>query len=144
MSFDTANLINALPRDNLFYFILIIAMGKNNKKVKRMLDKKGMRESHDNVHNGFEDSFEPLESLDLSKVKSFYDLTKAMSKTAFQGRNLGEAVDVFEAMVKDPDCFVNSVGIDDFKFPLCEPKYPPGFYEKENKHYCFLLIIFCH
>jgi len=34
---------------------------------------------------------------------------------------------------KDPDCFVNNIGIDDFKFPLCEPKYPAGFYEAESQ-----------
>ncbi|MFH1802072.1 MAG: hypothetical protein ABH864_01315, partial [archaeon] len=33
---------------------------------------------------------------------------------------------------KDPDCFVKTVSVDkDFKFPLCVPKYPPGFYQKE-------------
>jgi len=69
-------------------------------------NKESMRESHDIVHDGFQDGLEPLVPLDLKKVRSFDDMVKAMSKTAFQGRNLGEAVDVFEAMVKDPDCFV--------------------------------------
>jgi hypothetical protein len=33
---------------------------------------------------------------------------------------------------KDPDCFVKTVSVDkDFKFPMCVPKYPPGFYKKE-------------
>ena len=50
-------------------------------------------------------NFIPLKSLDLGKVKNFDGLTRAMSLTAFQGRNLGEAVDVLEAMVKDKDCF---------------------------------------
>ncbi len=63
-----------------------------------------VRESE--FRTGFDDGFEPLESLDLNKVKSFDDLAKAMSKTAFAGRALGEAVDVFYEMVKDPDCFV--------------------------------------
>ena len=31
---------------------------------------------------------------------------RAMSKTAFTGRQLGEAVDVLEAMARDKDCFV--------------------------------------
>lgn len=69
-----------------------------------IINKEGKRE--DEMRNGFEDGFIPLEPLDLSKVKSFNDLTKAMSKTAFAGRALGEAVDVLETMVKDKDCFV--------------------------------------
>jgi deoxyhypusine synthase len=55
---------------------------------------------------GFEDGFEPVVSLDLDKVNSFSDLTKAMSNTSFQGRNLGEAADVLHEMVADKDCFV--------------------------------------
>jgi len=56
--------------------------------------------------DGFCDNLTPLESLDLSKVKSVDDLVRAMQKTAFGGRNVGEAADVLEAMVKDNDCFV--------------------------------------
>ena len=47
-----------------------------------------------------------METLDLSRIKNFDDLTKAMSKTAFGGRNLGEAADVLYEMATDPDCFV--------------------------------------
>ena len=50
-------------------------------------------------------NFEPLEALDLSKISNFDELTKAMSLTAFGGRELGEAVDVTESMVRDKDCF---------------------------------------
>src|SRR5512137_1078853 len=57
-------------------------------------------------HDGREDGLIALESLDLDKVKSFSGLLKAMSKTAFSGRSLGEALDVLLAMVKDPDCKV--------------------------------------
>ncbi len=39
-------------------------------------------------------------------MKSFSGLLRAMSKTAFSGRSLGEALDVTVAMVKDPDCKV--------------------------------------
>jgi len=56
--------------------------------------------------DGLCDGFEPLQSLDLKKVKNFDDLAKAMSMTSFGGRRLGEAVDVLYEMVKDPDCFV--------------------------------------
>ena len=48
----------------------------------------------------------PLEPLDLSKVHSIDDLVRAMSKTAFTGRQVGEAADVLEAMARDKDCFV--------------------------------------
>jgi deoxyhypusine synthase len=57
-------------------------------------------------HDGREDGLVALESLDLDKVKSFAGLLKAMSRTAFSGRSLGEALDVTTAMVKDPDCTV--------------------------------------
>ncbi len=57
-------------------------------------------------HDGREDGLVALESLDLDRVKSFSDLLRAMSKTAFSGRSLGEALDVTVAMVKDPDCKV--------------------------------------
>ena len=50
-------------------------------------------------------NFEPLETLDLSRISNFDELTKAMSLTAFGGRELGEAVDVAEAMMRDKNCF---------------------------------------
>ncbi len=58
------------------------------------------------LHNPIEDRLVPLEPLDLSKVRSIDDLVRAMSKTAFTGRQLGEAADVLEAMARDKDCFV--------------------------------------
>ena len=58
------------------------------------------------LHNPVEDRLIPLEPLDLSKVHSVDDLVRAMAKTAFTGRQLGEAVDVLEAMALDKDCFV--------------------------------------
>ena len=58
------------------------------------------------LHDGRDDGLTPLESLDLDQVSSFSDLLKAMSKTAFSGRSLGEALEVTTAMVKDPDCKV--------------------------------------
>jgi deoxyhypusine synthase len=60
------------------------------------------REFHDGRHDGLV----ALESLDLDRVTSFASLLRAMSKTAFSGRSLGEALDVTLAMVKDPDCKV--------------------------------------
>src|SRR5438046_3210133 len=58
------------------------------------------------LHNPIEDRLVPLEPLDLSKVRSIDDLVRAMSKTAFTGRQIGEAADVLEAMARDKDCFV--------------------------------------
>ena len=69
-------------------------------------------ENHDgsgierHLHNPVEDRLVPLEPLDLSKVHSIDDLVRAMAKTAFTGRQLGEAADVLEAMARDKDCFV--------------------------------------
>jgi len=48
----------------------------------------------------------PLETLDPDEIEDFDQLLTAMSKTAFGGRNLGEALNVLEAMVTDPDCLV--------------------------------------
>jgi deoxyhypusine synthase len=62
----------------------------------------GTREFRD----GREDGLVALESLDLDQVTSFAGLLRAMSKTAFSGRSLGEALEVTVAMVRDPDCKV--------------------------------------
>jgi deoxyhypusine synthase len=58
------------------------------------------------LHNPIEDRLTPLEPLDLSKVRSIDDLVRAMAKTAFTGRQVGEAADVLEAMARDEECFV--------------------------------------
>ena len=58
------------------------------------------------LHNPIEDRLIPLEPLDLGKVRSIDALVRAMSKTAFTGRQLGEAADVLEAMARDEECFV--------------------------------------
>jgi len=54
---------------------------------------------------GHDDGLEPLRPLDLAAAGSVDDLVRAMSRTAFGGRRLGEAADVLEAMVADEDCF---------------------------------------
>src|SRR5689334_14408469 len=56
--------------------------------------------------DGVEDHLEPLAALDPAAIRSFDDLVRAMGKTAFSGRALGEAADVLTAMAKDPDCLV--------------------------------------
>jgi deoxyhypusine synthase len=57
-------------------------------------------------HDGREDGLQPLESLDLDRVTSFAGLLRAMAKTAFSGRALGEAFEVTLEMVRDPACKV--------------------------------------
>ncbi|MBS3104735.1 deoxyhypusine synthase family protein [Candidatus Woesearchaeota archaeon] len=49
--------------------------------------------------------FEPLKALDIGRIMNFDDMAKAMSLTAFGGRELGEASDVAEAMMRDKNCF---------------------------------------
>jgi deoxyhypusine synthase len=61
---------------------------------------------HREFHDGRHDGLVPLESLDLDRVKSFPDLLRAMGKTAFSGRSLGEAFEVTLAMARDQDCKV--------------------------------------
>jgi deoxyhypusine synthase len=61
-----------------------------------------VREFHDGRHDGLV----ALESLDLDQVTSFAGLLRGMSRTAFSGRSLGEALDVLLAMVRDEDCKV--------------------------------------
>jgi deoxyhypusine synthase len=58
------------------------------------------------LHDPIEDRLVPLEPLDLANVRSIDGLVRAMSKTAFTGRQIGECADVLEAMARDPDCFV--------------------------------------
>jgi len=58
------------------------------------------------LHNPIEDRLIPLEPLDLGKVTSIDSLVRAMAKTAFTGRQLGEAADVLEAMALDEDAFI--------------------------------------
>jgi len=58
------------------------------------------------LEDGSEDHLVPLEALDPFEVKTFDDLVRAMSRTAFGGRALGEACDVLTHMAKDPDCLI--------------------------------------
>ncbi|MDA1013997.1 MAG: deoxyhypusine synthase family protein [Planctomycetota bacterium] len=61
---------------------------------------------HRSLHDGRSDGLEPLESLSLGNVTSFADLLRAMSKTAFSGRELGRAFDVLLDMARNPECHV--------------------------------------
>lgn len=56
------------------------------------------------LHDGRSDGLRPLESLDIEGVSSFSGLVRAMGKTAFGGRQIGNALDILLAMARDPDC----------------------------------------
>jgi deoxyhypusine synthase len=58
------------------------------------------------LHDGRRDGFEPLEPLDVRAAEGLGELLRGMSKTAFGGRQLGEALEVLCAMADDPDCSV--------------------------------------
>lgn len=58
------------------------------------------------LSDGRADGLVPLESLDLNQVRNFGDLVRAMSKTAFSGRQLGEALEILLVMARDPACQV--------------------------------------
>lgn len=58
------------------------------------------------LHDPITDQLVPLEPLDLAKVHTVDDLVRAMAKTAFTGRQIGEAANVLEAMARDKECFV--------------------------------------
>jgi deoxyhypusine synthase len=58
------------------------------------------------LHDGRADGLEPLESLDLQGVTSFAEMLRRMSRTAFGGRELGEAFEVLQAMAADPECTI--------------------------------------
>lgn len=66
--------------------------------------KKPCQQRKRELHDGQADGLTPLESLNLSQVDNFPDLLRAMSKTAFSGRSLGEAYDIMLEMNRDPDC----------------------------------------
>jgi deoxyhypusine synthase len=86
--------------------------GNHHNKVGHSAQKSHANSGHEgegkdrHLHNPIEDRLIPLEPLDLGHVKSIDDLVRAMSKTAFTGRQLGEAADVLEAMARDEECFV--------------------------------------
>jgi deoxyhypusine synthase len=53
------------------------------------------------LHDGRTDGLVPLEALSLDDVHSFTDLLRAMGKTAFGGRQLGEAFDIVVEMFRN-------------------------------------------
>ena len=65
---------------------------------------KGAR-GNNSLCDGYSDNLKPIDSLDLSKVKTVNDLVTQMGNTAFGGRCLGEAADVLYEMASDKDCY---------------------------------------
>ncbi len=58
------------------------------------------------LHDGGKDGLEPLEAIDVRQATGFADMLRRMSRTAFGGRELGEAFEVLSAMAADPDCTI--------------------------------------
>src|SRR2546430_3815169 len=58
------------------------------------------------LNDPVKDKLRPMFPLDLSKCRTVDELVRAMGDTAFTGRQIGDAADVFEAMARDKDCFV--------------------------------------
>jgi deoxyhypusine synthase len=58
------------------------------------------------LQDGAKDGLRPLQGLDLGAVDSFVGLVRGMGDTAFGGRSLGVALDVWLKMAKDEECKV--------------------------------------
>jgi len=58
------------------------------------------------LHDGRQDGLVPLESLALSDIKTFAGLLGAMSKTAFGGRQLGNAFEILVELAGRQECNV--------------------------------------
>ena len=70
-----------------------------------MADRDKIRDKSD-FGDGFAHHLKPLRSLNLSEVTDFETMLTQMSETAFGGRSLGEALEVYTTMLKDPDCLI--------------------------------------
>ncbi|MBU0639031.1 MAG: deoxyhypusine synthase family protein [Planctomycetes bacterium] len=55
---------------------------------------------------GWNHELKPLEPFDVTKARTFDEMLTQLSRTAFNGRNLGDAADVLCEMFNDPKCFV--------------------------------------
>ena len=58
------------------------------------------------LHDPIKDHLTPMFPLDLSKIRKVDELVRAMGRTAFTGRQIGDGVDVLEEMARDKDCFI--------------------------------------
>lgn len=64
------------------------------------------KSAHRAHRDGVEDGLTPLTTLDVGAASDIDELLAGMALTSFGGRNLGEAAEVLEEMVTDPDCTV--------------------------------------
>ena len=101
-----------------------------NKIIEELVDAEGPRKTDDFLE-GAELGLVPTKSLDLGGVNSFSGMLEAMRDTSFGGRKLGEAADVLETMVRDPDCLVVGTfsGAASCATPptrMCRPTFPPS------------------
>ncbi len=58
------------------------------------------------LHDPIRDKLVPMQPLDLRAIGSIDALVRAMGRTAFTARQVGDAADVLEAMARDKRCFV--------------------------------------
>lgn len=58
------------------------------------------------LHDARDEGLVPLQSLDPGAIGDFDEMLDAMTRTAFGGRRMGQAAEVLEAMVTDPECAV--------------------------------------
>jgi len=63
-----------------------------------------VRRNPKEFRDGAQDGLVPLAPLDINQIKDFDELLAGYSRTAFGGRSLGEAAEVLETMLLDPDC----------------------------------------
>jgi len=86
-----------------------------------------------NYNKNTDDVFSELTN-SISQLASMPIIGPAIGKALTLPSEI-EQVKVMKMMLvceTDPDCFVKTVSVDeDFRFPMCMPKYPPGFYKKE-------------
>jgi len=61
---------------------------------------------HRGQHDGLQDGLEPVRPLEVHEGRTVSELVEQMRATAFGGRRVGEAAEVLQRMVEDPDCLV--------------------------------------
>lgn len=61
---------------------------------------------HRSLHDGRSDGLTAVRPLEIHRCRTLGALVEEMRSTSFGGRRVGEAADVLQAMVEDPDCLV--------------------------------------
>ncbi len=70
------------------------------------MEKKDRTHNRERMADPEELDLKPLQALHPDQIGDVDELLGSMSQTAFGGRRLGEALDVLQAMVEDPECHV--------------------------------------